>query len=256
MSGQIRLTVLGSSTPYPSADNPCSGYLVESGTTRLWLEAGSGTIGPLQQHASLNDIDAIWISHLHADHSADLLTAYYALVFADVHRQSPLPLFGPPGIADRLAGYLTNSPTRALIESAFEVHELFDGHEARVGDLTLSTRSVQHGIPAFGVRISTTTTSLAFSGDTAPCANLVELAAASDALLCESESDAPPLDAPRVHHTPEDTGATAHDAGAKRLIVTHVGRFVHPDDAVRRASTQYDGPIDYAKPGRTFTIGH
>jgi ribonuclease BN (tRNA processing enzyme) len=117
--------VLGSSTPYPSADNPCSGYLVESGSTKLWMEAGTGTLGPLQRHTSLEHLDAIWISHLHADHSADLLAAFYALVYSDIHRPSPLPLFAPPGTAGRLAHYLTNSDTPAPIASAFDVHELY-----------------------------------------------------------------------------------------------------------------------------------
>jgi ribonuclease BN (tRNA processing enzyme) len=76
---------------------------------------------------------AIWISHLHADHSADLLTAYYGAVFADIRLAAPIPLYGPPGTADRLAHFLTNDSERAPIESAFAVDELRDGHEARVG---------------------------------------------------------------------------------------------------------------------------
>jgi ribonuclease BN (tRNA processing enzyme) len=250
----IQLTVLGNATPYPSVDNPCSGYLVRSGSTTVLVDAGSGILGPLQKYTSLEALDAIWISHLHADHSADLLAIFYALVFADVHR-SPVPLYGPPGIADRLAHYLTNGAVRAPIERAFEVHELHDGHEARVGGLTLTTRSVSHGIAAFGVRIASGGTSLVFSGDTAPCANLVDLASDSDALLCESESTAAPVDEPQVHHTPEETGATAAAARTRRLIVTHVGRTLTPEDAVTRARTTFDGPTEYAVAGETITIG-
>ncbi|KJC63097.1 MBL fold metallo-hydrolase [Agreia bicolorata] len=250
----IQLTVLGSSTPYPSADNPCSGYLVTSGTTKLWIDAGTGTLGPLQQHIALGDLDAIWISHLHADHSADLLTAFYALVAADITRR-PVPLYGPPGIAERLTHYLTNGSTPAPIDRAFEIHELHDLHQAQVGNLLLTSRSVSHGIPAFGVRIASPTTSLVFSGDTAPCANLTDLAVDCDALLCESESTAAPHDAPQVHHTPENAGTTATDSRAGRLIVTHVGRSLTPADALARAATRYSGPIEFAAPGTTFAIG-
>ena len=123
----LRLTVLGSATPYPSADNPCSGYLVSSGDSRIWVDAGNGTLGPLQQHVRLDELDAIWISHLHADHSADLLTAYYGALYADIRLTAPIPLYGPPGIADRLAGFLTNTSTRSPIESAFAVTELAEG---------------------------------------------------------------------------------------------------------------------------------
>jgi ribonuclease BN (tRNA processing enzyme) len=245
----IDLTVLGCATPYPSTDNPCSGYLVSHGDTRVWMDAGTGTLGPLQRHTRLEDLDAIWISHLHADHSADLLTAYYALLFADVSRP-PVPLYGPPGIADRLAGFLTNGPERSPIESAFEITELRDGLETAVGTLRLTTAAVSHGIPAFAVRIDAGV-SLTYSGDTAPCPSLTELARGTDVLLCEAES----AETNPAHHTPEDAGETAAAAGAGRLIVTHVGRFLTPQEAVTRASSRYRGQVGYAAPGTTFTAG-
>lgn len=74
-NGLLRLTVLRSATPYPSAENPCSGYLESSRGTTIWVDAGSGTLGPLQRYARLDELDAIWVSHMHADHSADLLIA-------------------------------------------------------------------------------------------------------------------------------------------------------------------------------------
>lgn len=252
MTGDLlRLTVLGCATPYPTADNPCSGYLV-SGGTRLWVDTGSGTLAQLQRYVRLDDLDAIWISHLHADHSADLLTAYYGALFADIQLAAPIPLYGPPGIADRLAHFLTNTPTRSPVESAFAVHELHDGHQVQVGGLTLTSRAVEHGLPAFALRVEAAGRSLVYSGDTAPCTSLTSLAKGCDVLLCEAESAQVPAEGEQVHHTPEDTGDTA---GAGRLIVTHVGRFLTPQQAVARASVRFDVPIDYAAPGATFSIG-
>ncbi|MGP9023046.1 MBL fold metallo-hydrolase [Streptomyces sp. BR1] len=253
-SDLLRLTVLGSATPYASADNPCSGYLVSSGGTRVWVDAGSGTLAQLQRYVRLDEVDAIWISHLHADHSADLLTAYYAALFADIRLAAPIPLYGPPGISDRLAHFLTNTATRSPVESAFAFHELHDGHQARIGELTLTSRAVDHGIPAFALRIEAEGRSLVYSGDTAPCVNLTTLAKGCDVLLCEAESAQVPTGGEQVHHTPEDAGATASMAGAGRLIVTHVGPFLSPQQAVARASAHCNGPVDYAAPGAVFTI--
>lgn len=254
-SDDLRLTVLGCATPYASVDNPCSGYLVSSGDTRVWMDAGSGTLAQLQRHVRLDELDAIWISHLHADHSADLLTAYYGALFADVQLAAPIPLYGPPGIADRLAHFLTNTETRSPVESAFAVSELHDGHQVRVGSLTLTSRAVAHGVPAFALRAETADRSLVYSGDTAPCPGLTELAQGCDVLLCEAESAQVPAEGEQVHHTPEDSGDTARAAGAGRLIVTHVGRFLTPQQAVTRASARFDGPVEYAAPGVTFSIG-
>ncbi|MFI8392370.1 MBL fold metallo-hydrolase [Streptomyces sp. NPDC085540] len=254
-SDLLHLTVLGCATPYASVDNPCSGYLVSSGETRVWVDAGSGTLAQLQRHVRLDEVDAIWISHLHADHSADLLTAYYAALFADIQLAAPIPLYGPPGIADRLAHFLTNSSTRSPVESAFAIHELHDGHQAHVGALTLTSRAVEHGISAFAVRIEAQGRSLVYSGDTAPCTNLTQLAHGCDVLLCEAESTRAPAEGDQVHHTPEDAGDTASAARTGRLIVTHVGRFLTPQQAVARASARFNGPVDCAAPGVTFSIG-
>lgn len=242
----LQLTVLGCATPYPAVDNPCSGYLVTSGRTRIWMDAGTGTLGPLQRYTRLDELDAIWISHLHADHSADLLTAYYGALYADITLRAPIPLYGPPGIADRLAGFLTNGARRSPIESAFEITELYDGQTATVGDVALTSRTVEHGLPAFGVRMEAAGRSLVYSGDTAPCPALTELADGCDVLLCEAEGPDP------AHHTPEQAGVSA--AGAGRLIVTHVGRAIAPAEAAARAATRYDGPVEYAAPGETYRI--
>ncbi|MGW0520307.1 MBL fold metallo-hydrolase [Crossiella sp. NPDC003009] len=211
---RLQLTVLGNATPYPTAENPCSGYLVTSGDTRIWLDAGTGTLGPLQRHARLDELTAIWISHAHADHSADLLTAFYALRYADLDRPAPLPLHGPPGLADRLAAFLTNGPARSPVEEAFACHELRDGQQLRLGELTLTTRAVEHGIPAFAVRVDSGTRSLVFSGDTAACPALTELARDCDLLLCEAESDRHPEGRPRCT-TPRRTPGTPRGRRAR-----------------------------------------
>ncbi len=88
------------------------------------MDAGSGTLAQLQRHVRLDELDAIRVSHLHADHSADLLTAYYAVLFADIQLAVPIPPYGPPGIADRLAHFLTNTSTRSPVESAAEAKDL------------------------------------------------------------------------------------------------------------------------------------
>ncbi|MFD3611089.1 MBL fold metallo-hydrolase [Streptomyces atroolivaceus] len=254
-SDPLQLTVLGSATPYADVGNPCSGYLVSGDGTRIWMDAGSGTLAQLQRHLRLDELDAIWISHLHADHSADLLTAYYAALYADIQLPVPIPLYGPPGTADRLAHFLTNGSTRSPVESAFAFHELHDGHQVRVGTLNLTSRAVAHGLPAFAVRIEAAAGSLVYSGDTAPCASLVELSEGCDALLCEAESAQAPLEEEQVHHTPEEAGETAAAARVRRLIVTHVGRSLTPQQAVERASARFDGPVDHASPGAAFPIG-
>ncbi|MEV4257463.1 MBL fold metallo-hydrolase [Spirillospora sp. NPDC049652] len=250
----LTLDVLGSATPYPAPGNPCSGYLLTAGGTRVWVDAGTGTLAELRRHVRLDELDAIWISHLHADHTADLLTAYYGALYADIRLAAPIPLYGPAGIADRLAHFLTNSSQRSPVESAFAVEELRDGHEARVGGMTLTSRAVSHGLPAFALRAEAAGRTLVYSGDTAPCAALTELADGCDVLLCEADSADPAPEGEHVHHTADEAGETARAAGARSLLVTHVGPSLTPAEAQARAATRYDGPIDYAAPRSVHTI--
>ncbi|MFE9040474.1 MBL fold metallo-hydrolase [Streptomyces sp. NPDC007818] len=244
----LRITVLGSATPFPRPGNACSGYLVEGGGARVWVDAGSGTLGELQRHAGLGEIDAIWISHLHADHSADLLTAYYGLLYAGLELALPVPLFGPPGTAGRLADFLTNGPERSPVERAFAFEELADGHAATVGGLTLRTRAVEHGMPAYALRVEDARgRSLVYSGDCAPCPALVELGRDCDLFVCEADGETP------GHHSAAQAGRSAALAAAGRLVVTHVGPGTEPAEAVALAAAEFPGEVRHADPGACFT---
>ncbi|MEU4443714.1 MBL fold metallo-hydrolase [Actinosynnema sp. NPDC050801] len=235
----FRLTVLGTATPYPRPGNPCSGYLLRSEHTAVWVDAGPGTLAELQRHHRPDLLDAVWISHTHADHAADLLPYYYALLFADQQPHAPIPLYGPPGLADRLETFLEGaSPNPAA--AAFDVHELHDGHRAEIGDLTLTSRAVDHGLPAFGLRATHGDAVFAYSGDTGPCQALDDLADGAGLFLCEADGTGP-------HHcSPEDAARAAR--GAHRLLLTHVGHTLGTAEATERAHA----PV--ARPGETFTI--
>ena len=71
----MRLTVLGSSGTYPAPSNPASGYLIESGGTRVWSEAEPGTFAALARCLDWDLLDAVVVSHRHPDHCMDLVSA-------------------------------------------------------------------------------------------------------------------------------------------------------------------------------------
>jgi ribonuclease BN (tRNA processing enzyme) len=241
----MKLTILGTATPYPRPDNPCSGYLVQQGGTSIWVDAGTGTFAELQRHINLAALDAIWISHAHADHTADLLTTYYALRFADVRLNRPMPLIGPPGLVDRMVGFLGHR-SAAVIPEVFEVTQMRGWGGVEIGEVALSWGPVDHGIPAFGLRAEAGGRTLAYSGDSAYCEGLVELAEGADLFLCEAGASQHPSDG-AVHCTPEDAARLAREAGAKRLLLTHIDA----PDARGRAFAGFPS-VELAMPGMTF----
>src|ERR687886_100532 len=131
----MRVTVLGKSPSYTDAGGACSGYLVEEDGVTVLLDCGNGVFGKLRRFVDYVDVDAVVISHLHADHFLDLVPYSYALTYAP--RQQPVPVHIWPG-TDRPAKPALHVPqggremfrrivgawgNEDLIENAFELHE-------------------------------------------------------------------------------------------------------------------------------------
>lgn len=218
----MKLTTLGTSSPYPRPHDPCSSFLLEHDGTRLWIDAGAGSLGALLAHCPLQDLDAVWVSHTHADHFSDLAATFYALRYADVIRP-PLPVFGPPGWAERLRAFLSHDPVHpSPLEDVFVVGDLRDRQQVRVGSLELTAVLVHHDAPCYGLRATADGLVVAYTGDTGPCAALTDLAAGADLLVSEAGYG---LVGPRdeaVHLTAAQAGAVARDARVGRLVLTHL----------------------------------
>ena len=76
----MELTILGADGTYPRAHSACSGYLLQHDGFNLWMDAGNGTLSLLQEHISLEQVDAIFVSHAHVDHCADIYPFFYQLI--------------------------------------------------------------------------------------------------------------------------------------------------------------------------------
>jgi ribonuclease BN (tRNA processing enzyme) len=95
----VRLTVLGGWGAYPEAGQACSGYLVEHDGFRLLLDLGYAVVPRLFGHLTAASVDAVFISHGHPDHCADLNPLLRARVLGG-EALPPLPVYAPPGALD------------------------------------------------------------------------------------------------------------------------------------------------------------
>ncbi|MGW0884807.1 MBL fold metallo-hydrolase [Streptomyces sp. NPDC002671] len=248
----ITLTVLGTASPHPGPDRPCSGYLVSGGGAEVWVDAGPGSFAALQRYTNPARLTAIWISHLHADHSADLLSAAYAFAYGGMTPAAPVPVYAPQDCALRLGGFFGRADVDFLKE-VLEFRPLYDGHDVRHWNLRLTTRAVAHGTEAYGLRAECQGSVLAYSGDSGPCPALTQLATRADLFLCEADIDAH-HGGEQVHLTPEDAGRVAREAHVRELLVTHVGPGLTREEATARAAEYSDRPTFAAVEGdvRTF----
>ncbi|MER5754674.1 MBL fold metallo-hydrolase [Streptomyces sp. NPDC002088] len=244
----LSLTVLGTASPHPQPDRPCSGYLLRGGGAEVWVDAGPGTFAELQRHTDPARLTAMWISHLHADHSADLLSAVYAFAYGGLTPPAPIPVYAPEDCARRLAGFFGRPDVRFL-SGVIDLRPLHDGHAVQHGSLRLTSRAVVHDTEAYGLRAECQGSVLAYSGDSGPCDALTELAHRADVFLCEADIDRRREGERQVHLTPED--AAAYAKGARELLITHVGPTLTREAAVERAAALFGGRTSAAREGET-----
>ncbi|QNN53497.1 MBL fold metallo-hydrolase [Nocardioides mesophilus] len=252
----MRLTVVGCAGSYPGPDSPASCYLLEvdqgGRTWRVVLDLGSGALGALHRYVDPLLIDAVLISHLHADHYFDLSGLYVMWKYHPAGARPPIPVWGPPGIGRQMARAY-GLPADPGMSAEFHFHS-YDDQPVTLGPFTVRPSRVVHPVPAYGLRIEADGAVLAYSGDTGPCGQLVELAKDADLLLAEAafrEGVQNPAD---LHLTGADAGRAATAAGVRRLVLTHVPPWYDGEAAVAEARTTYDGPLELATSGAVYEI--
>jgi len=245
---RVRLTVLGSNGTYPTPGHPASGYLVTDGGSAVWVDAGPGTFTALQAVADPAGIDALMLTHVHGDHCLDVFPFFNLLRYGQPHR-TPLPVYAPEGVAERLAAFLGAEADHDFFR-VFEFVTASPGGDARVGGMRLSFGGAAHPVPALAVRVDAGRSAIVYSGDTGPGGDLVDLAAGADVLLCEAtHQGARPSDGYPYHLYAVEAGEIARRAGVSRLLVTHVAPTLDPAVSVDEAAAVFEGPVEWAAPG-------
>ena len=242
----MQVTIVGWSGSFPGPQSPASCYLIDTGDFRLVLDLGNGALGALQQYTGLGDIDAICLSHLHADHCMDMIG--YS-VYQNYHPEGPRPrisVYGPGGSYERLARALgSEGPGMA---DAFGFATLTAG-TIEIGPLRVTTGHVNHSVETFGFRIEHGGQVLAYSADTGPSGELIRLASGADLLLSEASFlDGPDLPAD-LHLTARQAAEHAAGAGVGELVLTHLVPWNDQATSLEQASAAYTGPLRLASSG-------
>lgn len=237
----LSVTVLGCSGTYAGAGGACSGYLVRSAGATVWLDCGPGSLGNLQRHLELADLDALVVTHEHPDHCLELPVLRNALKYGT--GGEGLAVLGPAGVrslAERILGDDGLAPT-------FAWRSIADGDTAEIGDLRLTFSRTDHPVETLAVRVDDTAggRSLAYSSDTGPGWALRSLGSPVDLALCEATMP-PGAEGMAPHLTGRQAGATAADAGARRLLLTHLWPTSDPDAHRRDAEATFGAPVELA----------
>ena len=264
----MRITVLGKSPSWQDAGGACSGYLLEEDGTFVLIDCGNGVFSKLRLFRDYVDVDAVAISHLHADHFLDLVPYSYALTYAP--RQQPVPVDRWPG-TDNPARPRLITPRGStqtfrqvvgawgnddLIENAFEMEEYEPGDTVDIGPVSLRFHEVPHFTETFAIDITNRNGGgrITYGADTRPGEELIQIARDTDLLIVEATLPRPERTGVRGHLTPTEAGEHARLAGAKRVVLTHISDELDADQAQERAAEAFGGPVEVAREGAVFEV--
>ena len=255
----MRLTVLGRSPARPNPGEACAGYLVEGGDARLLVDIGPGVVAQLLRFHHPSDLDAVIVSHMHADHMLDLVTLRYVYPWRRLAADERLRVILPPGSADQLLDLARGVGGARHFEDAFQLSEHDGGTSFGFRSMAITPRETQHYIPCWGFRFEADERRLSYTADTAPCAGLSDLADDADLVLSEAtlrslDEDAQPPE-PRGHLTPAEAATAAREGGSRDLLLTHLP--VDGDGAAwarTEASAAFGSEVAIAEPGTVYEI--
>lgn len=234
----MRLTVLGGGGVWPEPGRPCGGYLIEQDGFRLLVDPGHATVPQLLRWVTAAEVDAVYVSHGHPDHCADLNPLLRARALRD-EPADPLPVYSPSGAVDAVLA-LDRPGLLAYSLPALPP-------ETEIGPFRVRTWQLPHSVPNAGVRLEAGGRALAYTGDCGPSARVVELAGDADLLLAEATFvDEVPEDVRASLSSARMAGLRAAEAGAGRLLLTHLQPGTAVGDALSAASDGYAGEIDVA----------
>jgi ribonuclease BN (tRNA processing enzyme) len=213
-------------------------------------------------------VDAVVISHLHADHFLDLVPYSYALTYAP--RQQPVPvdrwpgtdnparpeLHAPPGAQETFRKVVGCWGNNDLIENAFDLVEYEESSELSIGPVRVTFQEVPHYTETFAMRMTSQNGSgdIVYGADSRPTEALTKFAVDADLLLVEATLPRPERTGMRGHLTPGEAGQHAREAGAKRLVLVHISDELDADWARKEAEETFGGPVEVATEGATFEV--
>lgn len=253
----LSLTVLGGAAAWPNPGQGCSAYLITSANANILLDCGPNTLLELRQQVDYHNLDAIVLSHCHADHMLDLVPFRYGLKYGPNPSTRRIPLWLPPGGIERLellaeALAFGSEDVSGFWSGVFDPREYDPSGTLRLDEVTITFTPTQHFVPCYAMRIvSVDGKAFGYSADAGTIEPLVALMAGTTHMLVEAtERDHDDrATEQRGHLTPEDAGRLAASCGATTLILTHLWSERPDQEVMDAAADAFNGEILIAKRG-------
>jgi len=241
----MKILILGSGTCVPSLRRNAPAYLLDAEGLLVLIDCGSGTLLQLERAGkSYRDIDAVFITHRHPDHFADLMPLIHALIATPgFTREKGLSVFAPREFIDYYN--LAFMPLFRRI-TGFNVYLKKIHPSMEYGPFSIrSTRTIHPG-EGYAIRFQYNGRGVVFTGDTGYDSRIVEISRGADVLIADCSF----LESEKAkgHMSARECGILAREAGVSRLILSHLYPSSMPDEArLTEAQREFTGDIILAE---------
>lgn len=248
---RMKIQVLGGCGAWPAAGEACSGYLVEHDGFLLLIDPGYATLPRLLEAVAADDVDAVLVSHGHPDHCADL----HPLLRARILRDDPAPRLPVHTLHDAVAKVLALDRP-GLLDDAYELRDFDAGDRFTIGPFDVATWPLPHSLPNAGMRLVAGGRILAYTGDSGPSPDLLDVARDADLFLAEATfQDEVPADSAPFLSSATQAGDNAARANVAHLLLTHLLPGSDPSLARDAARRTFGGEVTVARPGVSVDVG-
>ena len=220
----MKLHILGVNGPFPESNGSTSGYLLEAGDSLFQFDLGSGVLGRLTALTAPESVTALFLSHWHFDHAADVPVLMYRL---EAMKQI-LPVYAPED-ADSSLFRLVSSV------ACFDLRILAPGDQLSLGDAEITVTAARHPVPAIGFRVSCEGKAFGYTGDTNTLPSLAEDYRGCNLLLADGLFPASVWTEEKPHLSAELAARIAEEAGVGRLVITHLNPVFPPEVLLKEA---------------------
>lgn len=253
----MKLTIVGASGSMSGPTSAASSYLLQEEadgrTYSIAFDLGPGAFGQLWKYVDPQELDALFLSHCHADHMGDIVSMYVHRKWHPTGCLGAIPVYGPAESADRTA-QIDGWAARDELEETFRFIDLSAGQSHQIGPFSVLPFQGKHTVESYGFRVEASGQTFAYTGDTDSCPEMEQMSEDVDLLLSECGFTA--ADTVRgIHLDGERVGQLASAAGVKNLVVTHIQPWTPQSVVSAEVRSSWDGPLSFAEPGQTYQVG-
>ena len=233
---------------YPKANEATSSFLIEHDGFHCLIDCGSGVLSSLQNYVSLEELDAVVISHYHADHIADIGSLQYSrLIQFYLNNPSPvLPIFGHTEDKDNFSKLSYKEQTIGVAIS--------EDKAVQIGPFTVTFCRTDHPVYCLALKFTVQNYSIVLTADTEWRDELVNFAQGANLLISEANLYEEHIGIAPGHMGGSEAGKLAKLANVKQLVLTHLPLHGSVEEILEAAAQQYDGPTEIAVVGKEYLI--